>query len=417
MNAADFVQPDRLWADLMALAEITDPERPHTRRSFSDRFLDGRRWLEQRFTEAGLTCHLDDAGNLIGRRTGSAAGLGTVMSGSHSDTVPDGGRFDGILGVLCALEAARALRDAGLVLRHDLEIVDFLAEEPSDFGLSCIGSRGMAGALSTEQRALVAPWGETLAQAIMRMGGRPDQLDTPRRTDLRAFLEVHIEQGIVLEQDRLPIGAVTAIAGVTRIEILFGGRADHAGTTPMDRRQDAAVAAASVITFVSRRAGELAQSGQGHVTATCGIVEISPNASNVVPRSARIVVDIRVSERAVVEAFLEELEAACHTAAPDAHVRLERFTRLSDTKPVACDAGLVRMIGQAADRLGLKHRLMVSGAGHDAAFVARLCPAAMVFVPCRDGRSHDPEEWCTPQDAANGARVLTQALQDVDRDF
>ncbi|MCP1274600.1 Zn-dependent hydrolase [Gluconobacter albidus] len=417
MNAAEFVQPDRLWSDLMTLADITDPERPHTRRSFSDRFLDGRRWLEQRFTEAGLTCHLDDAGNLIGRRLGSADGAGTIMSGSHSDTVPDGGRFDGILGVLCALEAARAFRDAGLVLRHDLEIVDFLAEEPSDFGLSCIGSRGMAGALTTDQRALVAPWGETLAQALTRMGGRPERLDTPRRTDLRAFLEVHIEQGIVLEQDGLPIGAVTAIAGVTRVEILFEGRADHAGTTPMDRRQDAAVAAAGVITFVSRRATELARSGQGHMTATCGIVGVLPNASNVVPRSARIVVDIRVSERAVVEAFLKELETTSLRLASEAHVRLERFTCLSDTKPVTCDATLIRMIEQAAGQLGLKHRQIVSGAGHDAAFVAQLCPAAMVFVPCRDGRSHDPEEWCSPEDAANAARVLTQALQDIDRDF
>ena len=297
------------------------------------------------------------------------------------------------------------------------EIVDFMAEEPSDFGLSCVGSRGVAGALTTDQRALVAPGGETLALALARMGGLPERLDTPRRTDLRAFLEVHIEQGIVLEQDGLPIGAVTAIAGVTRVEILFEGRADHAGTTPMDRRQDAAVAAAGVITFVSRRATELARSGQGHMTATCGIVGVSPNASNVVPRSARIVVDVRVSERAVVEAFLKELETTSLRLASEAHVRLERFTRLSDTKPVICDATLIRMIEQAAGQLGLKHRQIVSGAGHDAAFVAQLCPAAMVFVPCRDGRSHDPEEWCSPEDAANGARVLTQALQDIDRNF
>lgn len=409
------VRPGRLWDDLMALAAITDPARPYTRRSFSDRFLAGRDWLRARFAQAGLDCRIDDAGNLIGRRAGTRPGAGTLMAGSHSDSVPDGGRFDGMLGVLAALEAARALAESGLALDHDLEVVDFLAEEPSEFGLSCIGSRGLSGALSAGQRALVAPWGESLADAIARMGGDPARLDGPRRDDIRAFLELHIEQGTVLERAGRPIGVVQAIAGVTRVEIRFAGRADHAGTTPMDHRQDAAVAAAAIIGFVSERAGALAASGSGHVTATCGVVDIAPNAANVVPRAARLVVDIRVSHRPVLQTLLDALRAACDRAADRARVRLAAFTILSDSHPVACDPALAARIAAAADGLGLAHCAMVSGAGHDAAFVARLAPAAMIFVPCRDGRSHDPAEWCAPDDAARGARVLADTMLACDR--
>ncbi|MFS3137005.1 Zn-dependent hydrolase [Gluconacetobacter sacchari] len=415
MSVAAYIRPDRLQADLDALAAITDPGRPHTRRSFSPHFLEGRAWLADRFRQAGLTTRIDDAGNLIGRRPGTMPGLGTLMSGSHSDTVPDGGRFDGILGVLAALEAARAFADAGLALRHDLDIVDFLAEEPSDFGLSCIGSRGMAGALSAEHRTLRAPWDEGLADAITRMGGAPDRLDTPRRTDIRAFFELHIEQGIVLEQAGIQIGVVDAIAGVTRLDITFTGRADHAGTTPMDLRQDAAVPAAAIVTFVHDQASTLARSGAGHVTATCGVLALSPGASNVVPRAARLVVDIRVSNRPVAEALVASIRSACIEAAAASRTTLARFTIQSDTHPTPCDPALAALVEDAAHAQGFSTRHMVSGAGHDAAFVARLAPTAMLFVPCRDGRSHDPDEWCAPEDATRSTMVLAEALAMRDR--
>ncbi|MBM9402560.1 Zn-dependent hydrolase [Gluconacetobacter azotocaptans] len=415
MSVGTHIRTERLQADIDSLAALTDPGRPYTRRSFSPRFLEGRDWLAARFHDAGLATRIDDAGNLIGRREGTSPGLGTLMSGSHSDTVPDGGRFDGILGVLSALEAARAFRDAGIDLRHDLEIVDFLAEEPSDFGLSCIGSRAMTGALSADHRALRAPWGESLADAIARMGGVPARLDTPRRADIRAFFELHIEQGIVLEQEQVQIGVVDAIAGVTRLEIVFSGRADHAGTTPMDRRCDAAVPAAAIVGFVHERASALARCGAGHVTATCGVLDLSPGASNVVPRSARLVVDIRVSERPVAKGLIAAIRAACADAARSSHTALARFAIQSDTHPTPCDPALVALVAAAAREQGFTARHMVSGAGHDAAFVARLAPMAMIFVPCRDGRSHDPEEWCAPEDAARGTMVLAEAMLMRDR--
>src|SRR5258708_30261601 len=194
---------DRLWADVMALAEITDPERPYTRRSFTALFLEGRAWLARKFAEAGLTVRIDTAGNLIGRLEGTNLALGVIAIGSHTDTVPSGGRFDGIAGVATGLEIVRAFRDAGLRPQHTIEVIDFLAEEPSEYGLSCIGSRGISGWLDDKMLDLREPGGEKLRDALRRVGGDPDQLDLAKRDDIRAFLELHIEQGIVLESQSL----------------------------------------------------------------------------------------------------------------------------------------------------------------------------------------------------------------------
>jgi beta-ureidopropionase / N-carbamoyl-L-amino-acid hydrolase len=183
---------DRLWADVMALAEITDPERPYTRRSFTVKFLEGRAWLSRKFAEAGLAAWIDSAGNLIGRLEGTNPALGVIAIGSHSDTVPSGGRFDGVAGVATGLEIVRALRDAGVRTEHSIEVIDFLAEEPSEYGLSCVGSRGMAGLLDSRMLGLTDPGGETLRDALRRVGGNPDRLDQARRDDIKAFLELHI---------------------------------------------------------------------------------------------------------------------------------------------------------------------------------------------------------------------------------
>jgi beta-ureidopropionase / N-carbamoyl-L-amino-acid hydrolase len=259
----------RLWADLMTLAEITDPDRPYTRQSFSPRFVEGREWLSRQFEAAGLDVRIDPAGNLIGRANTGRPNAGTIMMGSHSDTVPSGGRFDGAAGLIVALEIARSIKEAGIRLWHGLEVVDFLAEEPSEFGLSCIGSRGMAGELEPKLLAYEDPSGERLDGAIDRIGGQTSRLSDAIRNDVVAFFELHIEQGIVLETRGLDLGLVTAIAGITRIEIVFSGSADHAGTTPMDLRRDALVAAAETVTFVAEQARDLAKRGHGNFVATC----------------------------------------------------------------------------------------------------------------------------------------------------
>ena len=395
-------------ADLDALAQITDPERPWTRRAFSPRFDEGRDYLRRRFLSEGLNVSTDAGGNLIGRREGTEPHVGTIMLGSHSDTVPDGGRFDGVAGVVVALEVARILSRRGVALRHNLAVVDFLAEEVSIFGVSCIGSRAMAGVLPQDWLRRISD-GRDLATAIRDVGGKPESLEAPLADDLKAFLELHIEQGPVLEREKIALGVVTTIVGINRVEIEVKGRPDHAGTTPMGLRADALVAAARIVSEIERFATELS-GGPGHFTATVGEFEISPNAANVVPGRVRMLVDIRAERAEDKEAFVSWLTGL------DADGENTIEARLISANPgVQMDDGLQETLSKAADGLDTPYRKMVSGAGHDAAFMTRLCPSAMLFVPCRDGRSHCPEEWADAADLALAAEVLANTIMELDR--
>jgi len=409
------VDADRLWDDIMALAAITDPEKPYTRRSFSALFLQGREWLARRFAEAGLEVRIDAAGNLIGWREGAERGLKSIMLGSHSDTVPSGGRFDGIAGVIAALETARSLKEAGAVLRHPLEVVDFLAEEPSEYGLSCVGSRGTAGVLDPSMLALKGPGGEPLADALRRVGGDPARVAEAKREDVAAFLELHIEQGVVLESEGVDVGVVTSIVGIRRMEIIFEGEADHAGATPMSLRRDALVAAARTVDSVRRAAEALAAQGGDYFVATVGVLEVSPSASNVVPGRSRLIIDARSTSPAMTQSFLERIDRESAEHARAAGVRRTAFAVLSDGPPAACDPGLRAEIRAAAQRLGLSTQELASGAGHDAAFMTRVCPAAMIFTPCRAGKSHAPEEWADRDALAAGAAVMFETVRPIDR--
>ena len=404
------VRPDRIESDIDALAAITEPDRPWTRRAFSPLYLEGRDYLARRFREAGLEVRIDAAGNLIGRRPGKA-GKGTIMLGSHSDTVPAGGRFDGIAGVVAALEVARALDEAGIVLDHDLEIVDFLAEEVSIFGVSCIGSRGMTGARPSDWLERQAD-GMTLADGIRGVGGDP--VGTSGRADIAAFLELHIEQGPVLETERIDIGVVTAIAGITRIEIRLDGRADHAGTTPMGARRDALAAAARIVHGIEDVAAALAR-GPSHFVATVGEFSIEPNAANVVPSHARLLIDARAEDPAVMLEFRDAIAELCATVCDRAGVALASLRTISDNPATPMAARCVALLEAAAADVGATTRRMVSGAGHDAAFLARVAPAAMVFIRCTGGRSHAPEEWADIDDIALGAATLYNAVILIDR--
>jgi N-carbamoyl-L-amino-acid hydrolase len=410
------IDADRLWGDVMGLAEITDPARPYTRRSFTKLFLDARAWLERKFQEAGLTTRIDAAGNLIGRFEGRNPALGTIAIGSHSDTVPSGGRFDGIAGVVTGLEIARALR-TGTHLEHSLEIIDFLAEEPSEYGLSCVGSRGMTGALDDKMLKLTAPTGETLSDAMRRVGGDPDRLQQASRTDIKAFLELHIEQGVVLESRSIDVGVVSSIVGIRRIEIVFDGHADHAGTTPLGLRRDALMAAAQTVLAVRRIAERLDGKDGDYFVATVGVLDVEPSASNVVPGRCRLIVDIRSTSTKLKDRFEEALEQESAEAAGAARVDRSAFATLSDGPPVMCDGMLQGALRTAAHRLGFRETPIPSGAGHDAAFMSRICRSGMVFVPCRAGISHAPEEWADKDGLAMGASVLLEAVRTLDRDL
>ena len=409
------IDGDRLWRWLMALGEMTEPERPYTRRSFTDLFMDGRVWLGEQFAGAGLELSVDPGGNLVGRRAGSRDELPPIVIGSHSDSVPGGGRFDGIAGVLAGLEVAQTLRDYGVTLRHPLEIVDFLAEEPSEYGLSCVGSRAWAGHLSTEDLKRVAPAGDTLAEAIQRIGGVPSVLGTgPLRKpgSLAAYIELHIEQGRVLESKGVSVGIVGEIVGITRHRVTFVGRSDHAGTTPMALRRDALVGAARLIEGVSRKAEDLAD-GADYFVATVGRVEVTPNAFNVVPGEVSLVIEHRSNSNAL----RSEFDGALGRLANEIATALELkaiVEVVSRADPAICSGVVRNAIRAACESSGQDHLAMACGAGHDAMHIAEIAPMGMILVPCRDGRSHCPEEWTEPDDLAAGVEVLYETVLNLD---
>jgi len=408
------IDSERLWARLEALAEMTEQDRPWTRRSFTPMFLKGRAYVEAEFRAAGLAVRMDAGGNLIGRLEGREQGLAPILIGSHSDTVPAGGRFDGPLGIFAALGVAERLIADGERLRHPLEVVDFLAEEPSEFGLSCIGSRAIAGALTPADLARTRPDGMTLAEAIAYAGGRPDALAEARRPSgsIAAFCEVHIEQGRILENEGLPIGIVTDIAGIRREKITITGRTDHAGATPMALRADALVGAARIVAATYARALALSQAGPPLV-ATIGAVTVEPNAANAVPGRVVLVLEVRAGDDARVKAFPAAVmaEVAPDLAALGVTAAMEPISHVA---PTPCADVVRTAIRDGAAAVGLATRDLFSGAGHDAVFVSAAGPVGMIFTPCREGRSHAPEEWLEPNQAADGARALYETVRLLD---
>ena len=408
------IDANRLWRRIEALSRITDPDRPWTRRSFSPLFLKGREWLASEFRASGLETSIDAAGNLVGRLAGSDPNLKPIVIGSHSDTVPSGGRYDGILGVLAGLEVAQSLVERGDRLRHPLEIYDFLAEEPSEFGLSCIGSRALAGMFSASMLDLRRPDGMTLREGLAYVGGDPERLASVRRSPdgTAAYVEVHIEQGRVLEQEGTAIGIVTDIVGIHRERITVKGRADHAGATPMLLRADALVGAAHIVGTVYARALALADSDKPLV-ATVGKLDVLPNAANAVPGEVEMVLEVRCGDEAATRTFGKTLIEEVRPALEALRLEVQAET-VSHASPTPCAPVVRDAIRAAASSLGLSSRDLPSGAGHDGVFVALTGPIGMIFVPCLDGRSHAPEESIEPHQAADGARVLFETVRRLD---
>jgi len=406
------INESRFWGWLMHLAELTEPGRPWTRRAFSAEHARGRRWLSEQMRSLGLDVSIDAAGNLIGRLQGAASCPGTIMIGSHSDTVGGGGRFDGIAGVIAGLEIVAALEDGAWPPRHSLEIVDFLAEEPNEFGLSCIGSRGMAGALEPEMLERTNAAGVSLREGLIAVGASGAPAAAVRH-DIAAFLELHIEQGPVLEQQACEVGIVTHIVGIRRIAVTFKGQAAHAGTTPLAVRQDALAAGARFLLDV-RNEIDAAHAQKPFVIATVGEIHAAPNAPNVVAGEVRLTLDLRSDETAGLEAWTQRLHGLAERAGSAARAPLSEYRMLSASQPTACAAALTSQLRRAAGALGFTQLDMVSGAGHDAAFLARVAPAAMVFVPSRGGLSHCAEEWTEPAALAKGIATLLGAVRRLD---
>ena len=402
----------RLAADIETMATFTDPEQPFTRRPFTPFFKQGRRWLREQMEASGLAVELDAAGNLIGRRPGQED-LPPILVGSHTDTVAGGGRFDGVIGVLAGLEIVRCLNELGIQLRHPLEIVDFLGEEPTDFGVSTVGSRGMSGNLTAEMLAQTDGSGVTLAEALLDLGGRPGDIAAEARKlgDIAAYLEMHIEQGPVLHQQGIALAAVTGIAGIRRFYVVVEGEANHAGTTPMALRKDALVAAAQYVVDA-----EAIFRAEENAVGTVGYLKASPNMANVVPGRVELIAEMRSIEPETIDRIGQSLQRRAAEIAQERGIAVT-VDLLTDAAPVKADPGLVEITNQACRERAPGALVLPSGAGHDATQIGTIAPIGMIFVPSREGKSHTPEEWTSNADIALGVQALARALLQVDAEF
>ncbi len=410
------IQKQRLWSGVEKLASsFTIPDAPYTRRAFTEQFDLAREWLRTRYKDAGLSVSLDIGGNLIGKRDGTDAGLAPIMTGSHMDTTPKGGRFDGIAGVLAGLEVAETLNDHGARLRHPLEVIDFLSEEPSEYGVSCIGSRALVGKLEPDMLDNMAPDGTLLRNGIDKAGGDSNSLATAIRdkNSIAGFIELHIEQGPVLETEGLEIGIVTDIVGITRVDINVIGQAAHSGTTPMHLRRDALIGAAKIIDKIESSAQELAK-GEAYLVATIGRLFVIPNGSNVIPGKVDMTMEVRSNNMSVAASFVDDILKYARDVCTDRELEFSSHV-VSDSPIMVCDKNIQGVIHEACKASDYSYKYMPSGAGHDASYIAQIGPSGMIFIPCLNGRSHCPEEWVEPEQLATGAQVLLDAILALDR--
>lgn len=400
--------PERMQLRIDALARFgANPEGGVSRVAFSDADLAGRAWLTSEMEALGLEVRVDAAGNIIGRRAGSEDGLAPILFGSHIDSVPGGGNYDGQVGVVGALEVVSLLNEHDMLTRHPLEVVSFTDEEG---GLT--GSRAMIGKLTAAAMETVTHSGLSIRDGIARVGGDPDNIDKAARRpgDFRAFLELHIEQGAYLHEGRIDIGVVEGIVGIRWWDVTLKGVANHAGTTPMNQRQDAMVAAASLALAINRTANEL----EGRQVATVGRIQAFPGAPNVIPGEVRMSLEIRDLDADKIQRVFDLVEAEANTIADSSGIRIE-FKEIDVASPPApTDKGMRELIAAAAESLDLSHLYMPSGAGHDAQDLATIAPTGMVFVPSVGGISHSPHEFTSAEDMANGASVLLHSILAID---
>lgn len=398
------IDGEHLLRDLAGLAEIgATPEGGVNRLAFSPADREGRAWVAQQMEAAGMALRTDPAGNTIGTYPGHDPDLPPIALGSHTDTVPNGGRYDGALGVLAALACVRALRAADVRLRHPVEVINFVAEE-APVGGGTFGSRAMAGLIEPGMLDQAAWDGRTVAEHVRDFGMDPARASQAARPagSLAAYLELHIEQGGTLEASGTQIGIVEGIVGIRRYRVTFTGSANHAGTTPMEIREDALVMAAPFVLAVREIAIEHG------IVGTVGMLQVSPGASNVIPGHVELSCEIRGLDDARLDLVEETLrqEAATHGG---------ELSPVSAKAPVASDPLVVAAIAAACERAGLSARQMPSGAGHDAMCMAEITKQGMIFVPSQGGVSHAAREYTAPEDCINGAQVLLGALLDLDQ--
>ncbi|MCM3745092.1 Zn-dependent hydrolase [Sporosarcina luteola] len=396
---------DRLRQSFEELARFTDEGEGINRLAYTATERNARDYLIKQLELAGLTVRIDYAGNVIARREGRSPDLPAVATGSHIDSVYAAGEFDGTAGVLVALEVMRSLTDEGVETEHPLEVIIFACEESARFGASTLGSKAMTGRLDPAYtRSLTDKNGITLAQAFEENGLDLEEVHLARRfgDEIKAFVELHVEQGPVLEKQGKAIGIVSAIAAPIRFHVHVGGTADHSGTTPMDYRHDALLGGAEIALAVEKAA--LAELEHGTV-GTIGVFSIEPGAMNVVPGAADMYVDIRGTNRESRQRVVDALETAVNDVAKTRGLDIW-IDEISEEEPVQMDSTVVAELKAICEERGVAWLEMPSGAGHDTMNMATLCPTGMIFVPSKDGLSHNPAEYTSMEQLMAGAEIL-----------
>lgn len=401
----------RLNAHLAALAEYgKNPQGGVSRVAYSDADRQGREYVMALMREARLEVTIDAAGNIVGRRAGRAERGGghraPIVIGSHIDSVPEGGNYDGDVGSLGAIEVAQTLAEHGIRLRHPLEVIVFQNEEG---GL--IGSSALVAALTPATLDLVSRSGKTIRDGIRFIGGDPSRLAAVRRApgDITAYLELHIEQGGILDRERVDIGVVEGIVGINQWDVTATGFANHAGTTPMDQRRDALLATARYVEAVNR----VVRSMPGRQVGTVGRIQAFPGAPNVVPGKVVFTLELRDLNAETIASLFRQIRAEGERIGAATGVTFS-YVRITENVPALTDPRLQRLITRSAHELRLTTRSMPSGAGHDAQDMARLGPIGMIFIPSVGGVSHAPTEHSRPADIAHGADVLLRTVVQVD---
>jgi ureidoglycolate amidohydrolase len=408
------VDGDRLISEIEALAAISDAQVPAvTRVVFTPTDLKARAWLRARCEEADLSIRQDAIGNTFARWIGSDPRLPAVGTGSHIDAIPNAGQYDGVVGVLGGLEAIRSLRRSGFLPRYSVELLLFTSEEPTRFGIGCLGSRMLSGTLSPEAaRQLKDSEGSSLDEVRKgaNLRGELDAVKLPSAY-YKAFVELHIEQGPLLERQRIPLGVVTSIAAPASLRISIEGLGGHAGGVPMPDRRDALCAGAELILAIENTART---SGAVDTVATVGICEVFPGAVNSIPSRVRLSADIRDTDLTRRDSEMQAVESAAQAIAARRQVSIHTELLNADA-PAACAPEVIEALTASCRKHDLKFLPMVSRAYHDSLFMSRIAPTAMLFIPCRNGYSHRPDEYASPDDIARGTLVLAETLAALSR--
>lgn len=403
------VNQDRVQSEIEALAAFSDADPPAvTRVVFSTTDLKARAWMRARCEDAGLTVRQDAIGNTFARWVGTDAAAPVVGTGSHIDAIPNAGKYDGVVGVLGGLEAIRALQQAGFRPRHSIELLIFTSEEPTRFGIGCLGSRMLAGTLSADSARKLADNDGASIEDIRRKAGMTGDLEEVRLPDgyYKAFVELHIEQGPLLEREQKPLGVVERIAAPASLRVLIEGAGGHAGGVLMPDRRDALCAAAELILAIEQAARS---SGAADTVATVGICDVFPGAVNSIPAKVRLSVDIRDTDLHRRDRVMKTLEETCSAVSAARQVSIHSEVLNADA-PTDCAPAIVAALTQICKKHGFSFLPMTSRAYHDSLFISRIAPVAMLFIPCRNGYSHRPDEYASPEDIARGTLVLAETL-------